>query len=57
LGGQVAQQVAIEVVGPLLAAFVADGTDRSRCLQLDQLLHAVAGQLRDQLTPGAHAIQ
>lgn len=52
-----AQQVAIEVVGPLLAAFVADGTDRSRCLQLDQLLHAVAGQLRDQLTPGAHAIQ
>jgi len=56
LGGEHAGPVAVAVAKPLLAAFVAIGTEHGGNLELDQLLQAVAHQLGDQLT-GCAAIQ
>ena len=56
LGGEGARPVAVSLVDTLLAALMAISTNDGRGLQLDQLLQAVAGQLRDQL-PGAASIE
>jgi hypothetical protein len=56
LGGQGARPVAVAVAEALLGAFMAVGTQKGGKLELNQLLQAMAGQLRDQF-PGAAAIQ
>jgi len=56
LGGQVSWPVAVAVAEPIVTALMALGTEYGRNLQLDQLLQAVADDLRDQLT-GCAAIQ
>jgi hypothetical protein len=47
---------AVAVAEPFVGALMALGTEHGGNLQLDQLLQALAGQLRDQL-PGGAAIQ
>ena len=56
LGGELPGPVAVAVTKPILAAFVAIGTEHGGDLQLDQLLQAVTHQLGDQL-PSCAAIQ
>jgi len=56
LGGQVPRPVAIAVAESLVTALVALGAEHGSNLQLDQLLQAVADDLRDQL-PGRAAIE
>ena len=56
LGSQVSWPVAIAVAEPIVTALVALGAEHGRNLQLDQLLQAVAHDLRDEL-PGRAAIE
>ncbi len=56
LGGQGARRVAVAGAEPLLGALVPVRSEEGSKLQLDQVLQAVAGQLRDQL-PGTAAIE
>ena len=48
-GGQRAGPIAVEEAEALLGSLMALGTDHGSVLQLDQLLQAVACQLRYQL--------
>lgn len=54
--GQRAGPIAVEEAEPLLRAPMALGTEEGGNLQLDLLLQAACGQLRDQLT-GRAAIE
>jgi hypothetical protein len=56
LGGQAPRPVAIAVAEPIVTALVALGAEHSSNLQLDQLLQAVAHDLRDQF-PDPAAIE
>ncbi len=56
LGGEGAGPVAISVAEPFLAALMAVSPQNGGYLQLDQLLQAASGQLRDQLA-GTAAIE
>ena len=56
LGGEQARSTAVAVAEPFVGELMALGTEHGGNLQLDQLLQAVAGQLRDQL-PDRAAIQ
>jgi len=47
LGGQVSWPVAVAVAEALVTALVALGAEHGSNLQLDQLLQAVANDLRD----------
>ena len=53
LGGQGAGAVAVAIPQALLGALMPVGTEEGGKLQLDQLLQAVARQLRNQLTSAA----
>lgn len=56
LGGEQARPVAIAVAETIVTALVALGAEHGSNLQLDQLLQAVAHDLRDEL-PGRAAIE